>query len=232
VSLYLLVPGAGGEAWYWHLVVPELTRLGHQAIAVELPAGDDSAGWDEYADAIVRAAGDREGAIIVAQSLGGFSAPIAAQRVAAEELVLLNAMIPLPGETGNQWWSATGQGDAQRVYLATIGLSPEAARDDRILYFHDVPQVIVEEAYERGEPEQSMTPMTQPWPLRAWPDIPTRVLAGRDDRLLPAAFQRRIAKERLGIEADEIEGGHLVALGRPRELAQRLVRGSEAAGRG
>jgi hypothetical protein len=28
---------------------------------------------------------------------------------------------------------------------------------------------------------------------------------------LPGSLQRRIARERLGIEADEIEGGHLVA---------------------
>jgi pimeloyl-ACP methyl ester carboxylesterase len=54
--------------------------------------------------------------------------------------------------------------------------------------------------------------------------VPTRVLAGRDDRLFPAAFQRRVARERLGIEADEIPGGHLVALSNPRELVDRLER--------
>ena len=67
-----------------------------------------------------------------------------------------------------------------------------------------------------------MTPMEQPWPLSGWPDVPTRVLAGRDDRLFPVAFQRRVARERLGIEADEIDGGHMVALSRPAELARRL----------
>ncbi len=67
-----------------------------------------------------------------------------------------------------------------------------------------------------------MTPMSQPWPLTAWPDVPTRVLVGRDDRLFPAAFQRHVARERLGIEANEIDGGHLVALSRPRELVERL----------
>ena len=67
-----------------------------------------------------------------------------------------------------------------------------------------------------------MTPMEQPWPLAAWPTVPTRVIAGRDDRLFPAGFQRCIARERLGLAVDEIEGGHLVALSRPRELAVRL----------
>ena len=66
--------------------------------------------------------------------------------------------------------------------------------------------------------------MTQSWPLASWPDVPTRVLAGRDDRLFPAEFQRRVARERLGLEADLIEGGHLVAWSHPRDLVDRLER--------
>jgi pimeloyl-ACP methyl ester carboxylesterase len=65
-------------------------------------------------------------------------------------------------------------------------------------------------------------PMTEPWPLDAWPDVPTRVLVGRDDRLFPADFQRRVARERLGIEADEIGGGHLLALSQPELVVERF----------
>jgi pimeloyl-ACP methyl ester carboxylesterase len=221
-ATYVLIPGAGGDDWYWHRLVSELEAGGHGVVALRLPAGDDSAGWSEYADAIGRAIGNRTDLILVAQSLAGFSAPLVCERLAVDLLVLLNAMIPRPGETGNEWWSNTGWRAAQRDYLVSIALSPEDVEDERILYFHDVPPEITEEAFERGEPEQSMTPMTQPWPLTAWPAVPTEVLAGRDDRLFPAPFQRRIARERLGVEADEIEGGHLVALSRPRELAERL----------
>ena len=71
-------------------------------------------------------------------------------------------------------------------------------------HFHDVPLDVIEEGERRGEPGQSWTPITQPWPLDAWPATPARVLAGRDDRLFPEAFQRRIARERLGIEAETI----------------------------
>jgi hypothetical protein len=56
---FVLIPGAGGDAWFWHRVVPELVSRGHDAVAVTLPAGDEAAGWTEYADAIVRAVGDR-----------------------------------------------------------------------------------------------------------------------------------------------------------------------------
>jgi len=66
--------------------------------------------------------------------------------------------------------------------------------------------------------------LDQPWPLDRWPDVPTRVLSGRDDRMFPAAFQRRVAKERLGLDADEIPGGHMVALANPAGLADQLDR--------
>jgi pimeloyl-ACP methyl ester carboxylesterase len=87
---------------------------------------------------------------------------------------------------------------------------------------HDVPEEVVSEAFARGEPRQSDTPFAEPWPLDAWPSIPTRVLAGRYDRLFPLEFMRGLARERLGIAADVIDSGHLPALSRPHELAQRL----------
>jgi pimeloyl-ACP methyl ester carboxylesterase len=219
---FVLIPGAGGDAWYWHLVVARLRERGHDAVAISLPAGDDSAGWATYADTIVDAIDGRTGVILVAQSLAGFSAPLVCGRIPVELLVLLNAMIPRPGETGAEWWSNTGQPEAMHAHLAALGLSPAAADDDATVYFHDVPPQVRAEALRRGEPAQSWTPMTEAWPLDAWPDVPTRVLVGRDDRLFPADFQRRIARERLAIEADEIAGGHLVALSRPAELVERI----------
>ena len=51
---------------------------------------------------------------------------------------------------------------------------------------------------------------------------PHPLLLCRDDRFFPASFLRRLARERLGITADEIEGGHCVYLSRPDDLAERL----------
>jgi len=228
MATFVLVPGAGGDGRYWYLVTAELEARGHEPVSVELPAGDDAAGWVEYADAIERAIGDRSRPTLVAQSLGGFSAPLVAARRPVDGLVLLNAMIPVPGETGNAWWADTGQGEAQRAYLTSIGIDAADAEGDAVLYFHDVPPDVVEVAFGHGEPAQSMTPMEQPWPLDRWPDVPTRVLAGRDDRLFPASFQRRVARERLGIDTEELDGGHVLALSRPRELVELLLRDARA----
>jgi pimeloyl-ACP methyl ester carboxylesterase len=218
---YVLVPGAGGSAWYWHRLVPELGRRGHRAVAVELPAADDEAGLREYADTIVAAAG-RERVVLVAQSMGGLSAPLACDRLDVTELVLVNAMIPAPGETGGDWWTATGQDQARRELDIREGRSPDAPFDPRVTFFHDVPAAVTEQAMT-VEPAQSGTPFRDPWPLPAWPDVPTRVLSGEQDRLFPVDFQIRIARQRLGITPETLPGGHLVALSRPEELAARLV---------
>jgi pimeloyl-ACP methyl ester carboxylesterase len=89
-------------------------------------------------------------------------------------------------------------------------------------FFHDVPDDVRSDVLSGPEPRQSDTPFAEPWPLDAWPDVPTRFLQGADDRLFPLEFQRRVVRERLGIDIDVMPGGHLLALSRPRELAERL----------
>ena len=159
---------------------------------------------------------------LVAQSMAGFTAPLVCDRLPVRLLVLLNAMIPDPGETGGGWWENTGQHKAYAELAAAQGRVLSDEFDVVGVFFHDVPDDVTAEALQRGGPEQSDTPFTQPWPADRWPDVPTRVLVGRDDRLFPLEFQRRVAQERLGLPVDEIPGGHLLALSRPRELADRL----------
>src|SRR6516225_601591 len=92
---YILIPGAGGMAWYWHRVVALLEQAQREAIAVDLPGNDESAGLSVYVDIVVREIGQRTNIILVAQSLGGFTAAIVCQRVPVRRLVFINAMIPL-----------------------------------------------------------------------------------------------------------------------------------------
>jgi pimeloyl-ACP methyl ester carboxylesterase len=103
------------------------------------------------------------------------------------------------------------------------GRSPDAPFDPLVYFFHDVPEEITKEAM-KSEPPQSGTPFDQPWPLDAWPDVPTQVLSSREDRIFPLDFQTRVAQERLGLTPETIPGGHLVALSRPVELADALQR--------
>jgi pimeloyl-ACP methyl ester carboxylesterase len=223
MTAYILIPGAGGAAWYWHRLVAELGRRGHEAIAVDLPAGDDRAGLREYADAVVAASGERDDVVVVAQSMGGLTAPLVCDRLPVSRVVLVNAMIPASGETGGQWWTNTGQDQARRECDLREGRSPDGSFDPLVYLFHDVPDEVTKVAMA-GEPPQSGTPFEQPWPLAAWPDVPTEVLSSREDRLFPLEFQIRVARQRLGLTPETIPGGHLVALSRPEDLAAALDR--------
>jgi pimeloyl-ACP methyl ester carboxylesterase len=218
----VLLPGAGGDSWYWHLVVPRLRAQGHEVLTPDLPAGDDAAGLEQYARAAVDAIGERDGLIVVAQSMAAFIAPMLCDRVDARLLILVAPMIPAPGESPGGWWSASGQTAAQRAQDEADGRDPDAGFDVVTTFMHDVPPDVVAEAFARGEPRQSRTPFAEPWPLAAWPDVPTTVIAARHDRLFPLGFMRRLARERLGVEPDVIDSGHLPALSRPAELAGRI----------
>ena len=195
---------------------------------MDLPTGDKSAGLAEYTDSIVDAIGTRDRIVLVAQSMAGFSAPQACDRVPVELLIMLNAMTPAPGESPGEWWANTGQQQARIDYALSQGRPTEF--DPMRDFFHDVPADLTAEAMAAGEQPQADLPFTQPWPLTAWPNVPTRFLQGRDDRLFPLDFQRRLVKERLGIPVDDLPGGHLVALSQPAALADRLIAYIDSAG--
>jgi pimeloyl-ACP methyl ester carboxylesterase len=220
MATYVLIPGAGGVAWYFSRLVPLLEQAGHRAIAVDLPGADDSAGLAEYAEIVAASCVGAEDIVLVAQSLGGFTAPLVCERVPVRELVFVNAMIPVPGETPNEWGDAVGSNDARIAAAQQGGYSTEF---DLFTYFlHDVePAVAAEgEPYQRPEAEIVFGSRCD---FERWPDIPIRVLAGADDRLFPAEFQRRVARDRLGVEADVLPGGHLIALANAAAVADYLL---------
>ena len=223
-STFILVPGAGGDPLYWDLVVPLLREAGHEAAAVRLPAGD---GLASYADAIVAAMGDRREVVLVAQSMGAYSAPMAAvARGGVERMVLVAPMIPAPGETPGTFWEASGQDAAQRAFAVEEGRDPDAPFDLDEMFLHDVPDAVATELLEEGDTRDEGEAFEDPWPLDAWPDIPTTVIAGARDRLLPLAFMRRLARDRLGLEdVTVVDAGHLPALSRPEELARAIMSG-------
>jgi pimeloyl-ACP methyl ester carboxylesterase len=212
---YVLIPGAGGDAWYWHLVERELAERGHDAISVELPSDDESAGLGEYTDAVIEAIGERSEVVLVAQSMGAFVAPLVHQRRPASSIVLVNAMIPLPGETPGAWWENTGQPQAKRDDDLREGRDPDAGFDLATYFFHDVPADLTEFGLGNGK-QQAGRPFGDACTFTQWPA--TRVVTARDDRFFPVQFQQRIARDRLGIEPDLVPGGHLVALSHPAEL--------------
>ncbi|MCF6469824.1 alpha/beta hydrolase [Nonomuraea sp. MG754425] len=207
MATFALIHGGGGSAWDWHLLEPELRARGHAVVAVDLPVEDERAGLIDYADTVVEAVGDRRDLVVVAHSWGGIVGPLVCARTPCELLVLVTAMIPVPGEPASAWWENTGFEQAE---LDTIEL-----------FLHDVPADLAQECLSRGR-EHADGAMAEPWPLGAWPEVPTRFLLCRDDRFFTPEFMRRVVHDRLGVTPDEIDGGHTPMLARPKELADHL----------
>jgi pimeloyl-ACP methyl ester carboxylesterase len=215
MATFVLIPGAGSDGWFWHPVVERLRALGHDTVAVDLPWGDEQATFCDLADVVVDAIADARdrGAtdghvIVVAQSLGGFVGPLVCARVPTDLLVMVAAMVPQPGESAGDWWANTSY------------VSPEPF-DEHEIFFHDVPDdLFVESAHHVTAPASHL--FEDPWPLERWPDVPTRFLLCRDDRFFPAEFQRRVVRDRLGTDPDEMSGGHLPFLAHPDELVAWL----------
>jgi pimeloyl-ACP methyl ester carboxylesterase len=212
MATFAFIHGAGDVGWYWHLVAAELLARGHHTVAPDLPIEDDNAGLTEYATVVVEAIGDRRDVVVVAQSFGGYVAPIVAERIDARLIVLVAAMIPSPGESADEMFANTRW-------------EPEQLEDSSAsaVFYHDVPRALADDALSRGR-RQSDTPGRQPWPLGAWPHVETRFVLCRNDRFFPARWLRPLVRDRLGIEPAELDSGHCPALSRHRELAELLDR--------
>jgi pimeloyl-ACP methyl ester carboxylesterase len=138
---------AGTWDGYWHLAGDQLRRRGHEVVAPDLPCDDDSAGLGEYADTVVDAIADRRNVVVVAQSYGGFTAPLVAERLGVDLLVLVAGMIPAPGKSPAQWWDNTGYQQAVREQAERDGGQP-SSEDPFVTFYHDVPRALAEEAMQ------------------------------------------------------------------------------------
>ena len=221
---FVLLHGAASTSWFWHRVVAELHHAGHVTVAPDLPCADPAADLGTYVDVACTAAETFGQAplTVVAQSLSGLMVPALAARLSVARIVLIAAMIPRPNETGMQWWDATGQAEAQRSYLESLGVSAEEAQEPEVVFMHDFDEDLKAESIQHV-PEQYPGPLETPVLFDSWPNVPTHVIAAEADRFFPLPFMRKLAMDRLGIEPDVIPGGHAAPLTQPHALGQLLL---------
>jgi pimeloyl-ACP methyl ester carboxylesterase len=221
----VLLPGAGGAAAYWDKVVPLLEAEGHQALAVELPADDESAGLPAYVDIAHAVCGEKDEVLVVAQSMGAFTGAMLADRLVGEGrtvlgLVFLNAMVPAPGESPGEWWDAVDS-ESARVAAAQEGGWPTDF-ELGAYFLHDL-DAETRALLMQGGKDEVEAAFVSPCGIEEWPDVPTRVVSGAEDRFFPLALQQRVARERLGLEPTVVPGGHLAALSHPAEVARAIL---------
>jgi pimeloyl-ACP methyl ester carboxylesterase len=221
-----LVHGSYHGAWCWDFLRPELERLGHRVVTMDLPITDPGLGAADYARAVDDALDPASEPVLVGHSMAGLIIPLVAARRPVRKLVFLAAFLPSPGRSANEQRAAEpidGRVAPKTAEWTDVGndvwmVGPNTATE---LFFHDAPAAVSRWATKRLRP-QSYRVMNETTPLASWPDVESRSIVCRDDRALNPEWVRAASRERLGVEAVELAGGHSPFMTRPNELAQVL----------
>jgi hypothetical protein len=233
---FVLVHGGLHGAWCWRLLIPQLERLGHHALPVELPGHGERvaerATLAGYRDTLLDVL--RPDDVLVGHSLGTTAITLAAD--AAESvghLVYLAGAVPVEGRPVSRA-SAEIAGaplaltEEEAFFQANLRVTPDRAAftlDDPAAvrcFYHDCPPELADWACRRLTPQQFgvlAEPVSVP---RFWTLDPARsyVLCA-DDRAWPARVSA-IHADRLGVRPWTIPGSHSPFLSRPGPLARLL----------
>jgi pimeloyl-ACP methyl ester carboxylesterase len=226
MATFCLVHGSWHGPWCFERLVPHLEATGHRAIAVDLRSDVPGSTCSEYVETIGQELADADDeVIVVGHSFGGLTVPLVAEHRPVRRLVYLAALIPKPG------MSMSEQFEAEDGILV-----PEGGRDldDQERSYWSDRETAIAAMYSDCTPDdaewawsqlrpQSRAAQNEVCPLDHLPDLPTSYVVCRDDRMVSAEWARNGARDRLGIDPIEIEGGHSPFLTRPSELADLLA---------
>ena len=217
-ATFALVHGAWHGGWAWDALSPELRARGHDVVAPDLPCEDTTAGAADYASIVIDALGGQDDAIVVGHSLGGMTIPLVPARIH----VWLCAYVPQPGRAlVDRGEAAFGPGFAASALRDELERSywPDvAAAAHDLQYPADVAHLA--ERLRR----QARRPSTEPSPITAMPTSQRAYVVCADDYAVPPEWQRRVARDELGVEPIELASGHSPMLTCPSDLAEILDR--------
>ena len=218
MSLFCLVHGSTQDPSGWNLLVPELNKLGHETVLVDLPTDQPNASATVYADRIADSISS-DNAIVVAHSASGLFLPLVPEKRRVARIVFLAAVIPQLGK------SLIDQVHSEPDMMNPDWRGKNPIDDDRVameFLFHDCTLEIARWAMTTRRLMMARQAMLEVCPLEAWPSVPCTSIVCAGDRTIQPSWSRRVARERLGIEPIELEGGHCPHISRPAELAQAL----------
>jgi pimeloyl-ACP methyl ester carboxylesterase len=248
---FVLVHGGSHGAWCWDRLIPELSRLGHDCVAIDLPGhgtrSDERSTLTGYRDAVVEVL--RPGDILVGHSTGcGVTTMAADAYEAVGHIVYLSGPLPVEGcpiafdSGGNQTddgalelvsagKSGDGDGDATITIDDYYVVSPDFQtftfdfEGARKCLYHDCTEETARWAYDQLTPQRIDVLLAEPVSVpNFWTaDLPRSFIQCTRDRVFPHALSERTIR-RLGVEKLTIDSSHSPFLSRPRELATLLER--------
>jgi pimeloyl-ACP methyl ester carboxylesterase len=164
--------------------------------------------------------GERPDAVAVAHSLTGVMLPL----VPARAHVFLCAFVPRPGRPMSERTGDALLPDFGGTVRDDLGRSSWPSQEVAAarLYPGLTPDTVAW-AYPQLR-SQARRPSLEPSPVGALPRGPLAYVVARDDTCVSPGWGRRVAREELGVEPIELDGGHFPMLERPAELAEVLDR--------
>jgi pimeloyl-ACP methyl ester carboxylesterase len=231
---FVLVHGGFHGAWCWVKLVSELERLGHTAVAVDMPGhgnrAEESASLAGYRDAILEAI--EPGDVLVAHSMGGFPTSVAADAAIdrVRHVVYLAAGLPIEGQP----MSAAGAGrlSARESIAEPIdeGRRMRIRSDEAAIefFYHDCSPELARWACSKLTP-QPVAPVLEPISIpRFWKaQLSRSLILCRQDRAAggPDAVAASVA--RLGVDPLWIDTSHSPFLSQPAACADLILKAIE-----
>jgi pimeloyl-ACP methyl ester carboxylesterase len=234
MATFILVHGAWHGAWCWDLLIPELERRGHRAIASDRPIDEPTASGMMHAETVLRDVPDvTDELLVVGHSEGGLIAPLIATLRPVRRIVYLAGLIPTLRMSASAYFASASPRVSTPGYQRHYG-SRQIARPDGSsswpedaaieAFYHDCPPDQARWAASRLR-LHTWTVSNEVCPLDSMPATETASILCREDRVINPEWSRHVARERLGVDALEMPGGHSPFLSRPSELADLLVQG-------
>jgi pimeloyl-ACP methyl ester carboxylesterase len=222
MTCYCLIHGSGQGPDGWRLLVHELERRSRKVLtpAFQVHKTDEGLAWhaETIVDALDRSGMNAADAICVAHSASGMYLPLIAERWSPRRMVFLAAVVPRPGVSIIEQYRA----DPSMFNPAWVGQNPLEDKVALDFVFHDCPPDRLDWALSTRLVFYAKRAMEEPCPLRAWPAMPSTYVLCAHDRTITPGWQRKAARELLGVEPVELPGGHCPHISRPEALADVL----------
>lgn len=236
---FVFVHGGFHAAWCWERTMAQLKRIGHSAIAVDLPGHGARLGEESTLANRREAVAEvlQPGDVLVGHSGGGFDATLGADSAPdlVRHIVYLAAALPREGRSytdamtmgsdGAQFFDTAAGDMLSYLHFADDGSMTFADIDGAGQYFyHDCDGDTLRWAFERLGPERfgetTVAPVSVPnfWAA----DIPRSFIRCEQDRAYPRWLADLVCR-RLGVEPLTIDASHSPFLSRPADLAELLV---------
>jgi pimeloyl-ACP methyl ester carboxylesterase len=222
---HVLLHGTAQSPAGWERLADALARHGRQVLTVDFPVDRPELLAADYAGiAADQVGGAVDRPVVVAHSGAGLLLPAVADRLDARHLVWLAAAVP-DFEGGSSF--------AEQIERS----APELAHEEWRLHGRESTEDPVVAAYfgfhdcDLATLRWALTTMRLFYPAATYaerppprPDRPSTYVLPRHDRTLRPEWMGKVARERLGLEPVEVDGGHFPHVSRPEALAEILER--------